>query len=116
MSTVTGLTVREAALTRIYSACREKGLAFYMTTHFLNRLNVRAFDQDETFLALLKSVRFMVENRKEFALLRIGIQIDAHYFFMRIDEKSNLACITYYFNSTRTTFPEGADKRYKLQS
>lgn len=87
-----------------------------MSTHFIDRINIRAGDQDETFLNLAKSVHFIMARREEFQSLRIGIQIDAHFFFLRLDDNNKFACLTYYYNPTRTTFPEGADKKFKLTS
>lgn len=107
-------TIREKVLHALHKKCREGGLQFYMSTHFLDRINLRAGDQDATFLNLMKSAQFLLARREEFHGQRVGIQIGAHFFFMRLDEMNKLACLTYYYNPTRTVFPEGADRKFRL--
>jgi hypothetical protein len=84
-----------------------------MTTHFIDRMNLRAPNQDEAFTALLKAVRFVLGRRAEFMEQRIYIQIGSHHFFIK-PEREKLSCLTYYFNVERPS--SHADRKFVLRA
>lgn len=107
------VTVRAAVLTQCHKLCTELGLSYYMTTHFTERMNLRAPNQDEAFTALLKSVRFILSRKAEFMEQRIYVQIGSHHFFIK-PEREKLSCLTYYFNIERPT--SFADRKFALKA
>ena len=110
-----GQTVRQLVLHRLHDQAAKHGLSFFMTQHFLERVNARCHDEEATFSGLAAAVNFVLGRLADLADQRIGIKIDGHFYFLKasIAEK-RFICLTYYYNTARVTFTEGADRRFIL--
>ena len=97
-------TVRKRALDECHRLCRERNIQFMMSYHFTERINIRAVDQDQSFVGLLRAINFMLSRAAEFDVLgadgqpgTICAEIGGHRYFMRVNTKL-LTCMTYVFN------------------
>ena len=108
-------TLRKLVLDRLYRECTDRGLVFFMSDHFRERINVRSHDQDVTFKGLLRAALFILSRYEEFEGQVISIQISAHYFGLKISE-GKLVCLTYFFNNTRDGPAKlSADRKFTLK-
>lgn len=108
-------TIRKLVLDRVYRECTSRGLVFFMSDHFRQRVNLRAHDQDETFSGFLRAAIFVLSRHEEFEGQVISIQISAHYFGLKVSD-GKLVCLTYFFNDKRAG-PQGlpADRKFTLK-
>lgn len=96
--------VRKVALNECYRICRQHDLEFILSFHFTQRINLRAVNQDQAFINLLRSVSFMAPRFAEFSVLAadgepaiICTELGAHRYFMR-GGGARITCLTYIFN------------------
>lgn len=114
------VTIRKAVLNECHRLCDEVGIQFFMTGHFIEKINLRSPDQDQAFTAFIRAIRFMLERREEFSKPLdngrtpvICLLIFNEYFLMKIDKQ--LTCMTYFTNDTRPITAVTADRKFQLK-
>lgn len=105
-------SIRCVAIEKAYKQCTELKGTLFLTSHFIERVNLRCDDQDRTFLFFAKCMSHLLKNwerhigkyveyksAKDTLVFKVNGESDPRSkVFLQADQKFQIAAVTYWYN------------------
>lgn len=96
------ITVRHAVLNAAHKTCADKGWHLYLTGHFIERVNLRSPNQDNTFIFFMKCFNHLTQHVPDYVKQTVKYQSEKETITIKIDQSEKglitICILTYIWN------------------
>ena len=97
-------TFRQLAIEDAHKSAHSLNLSLKLSAHFIDRVNIRSPNQDETFKFFAKCVSHAFKNWKNLGNKKVAYRDSNETLVIKIqplnkEEKAEIIILTYYFNA-----------------